>query len=146
MVQAGQRLVAGRIPGERIATDVSTSDSSDFTDTEIEVQSVTAALVEGRTYTVVLDTSISGDTVDDEVGVRIREDAVSGSFVQNRRSYVSSSTSSFGDYVRVQGEYTATSTGDKTFIATATRISGAGTSSRHGSSSSPSYMYVDYIR
>lgn len=141
---AGQQLTAGRVPGERIATTTETSDSSTFTTTETELLSATAALVSGRTYRVRGVFNLESSTGSDEVRVRLREDDTSGTLLQSGDREVPTS-SSFGYLTLMESEYTASATGDKTFVITGVRSSGSGTDKRGSSSARPAYLYVDYI-
>lgn len=129
----------------RIATSIETSDSSTFTTTETQVQSVTAALVSGRTYKVTFDTALATDNSGDLGTAIIREDNVSGQALQNRRVDLAGITT-LGFPVHVEVEFTASSSGNKTFSGSMDRINGSGNLYRVGSSVRPSYMYVDYVR
>lgn len=145
MTTAGQQLIAGRIPGERIATAIETSDSSTFTTGDTEVASLTAALVSGRTYRVRFSggfvSTVSGDIV---LG-RIREDTSAGTVLQEKNRNIGT-TSGAGEGFEFEAEYTAVSTGSKTFVVTSVRNGGTGTLHRDGAAVRPSYFYVDYIR
>lgn len=146
MSSAGQQLLAGRIPGERIETSIATADGSDFTTTETDLMSVTAPLVSGRTYRVVFHGAIRSDTTGTEtVLVRIREDSTVGNQLQTRQ-FELPLNSSIGFGVHVEVEFTASSTGNKTFVATGDRNAGTGTYALDANSSQPAYLYVDYIR
>ncbi|MFW6091370.1 MAG: hypothetical protein ACODAF_05795 [Actinomycetota bacterium] len=137
----------GNVPGQRIATEVLTSDSSTFTNTEVELMSVTAALVEGRTYAVVGRARFGSTNGGDDIVARLREDDVNGDLLQHAQIEQPSSTSSlgFGPLV-VYAEYTAGSTGDKTFALTGDRNFGSGDCRLDATSAAPAYLYVDYIR
>ena len=142
---AGQIAEAGRIPGERIATTEVTSSSSTFTTTEIDVASVTAPLVSGRTYLVYFDGAFNTSTTGDIVRGRLREDNTTGSVRQTRDTPAMTSGATVEPLI-MQAEYTAVSTGDKTFVATAVRLTGTGTPNLQAASGFPSFLWVDYTR
>ena len=145
MSSAGFQLVAGRIPGERIATTSTTSDSSTFTTTEAEVLSVTAALVDGRTYRVRAHCRWASSVAGDRVIGRIRQDSVTGSEVTSA-NVIADTTATNGWPMMIEAEYTATATGDKTFVVGGVRASGTGNCYMVAASNRPGYLYVDYIR
>lgn len=145
MSSAGQQFVAGRIPGERIATARATSDSSTNSDgTEYQVMSVTASLVSGRSYRVRFCGSIQADAAADMIA-RIREDDINGTQLQAGQIIVNTS-SSVGFWVTIESdEFTAPSTADKTFVATLDRNSGSAVTNLHATVGQPAKLYVDYI-
>ena len=146
MSSAGFQLVAGRIPGERVATSILTSDSSGFTTTETTIQSVTGVpVVSGRTYRVRAHFTLQSTNAGDVATVRIRADNTSGALVQ---SGITDGlvTGSLGPRITIEGEFVATTTESKTFVLTGVRLSGSGTINRDASASNPSYLYVDFIR
>lgn len=144
MSSAGFKLVAGRIPGERIATTTRSASSSAVTTTETEIDSVDALLVSGRTYRVRWVFSFTVSTATDHHLGRIREDSSSGTQIQARRLSAVTTQQSYPGMIEV--EYTATASGSKTFSATFQRSGGAGSITSHSASDNPSYLYVDYIR
>lgn len=149
----GQPLVIGviasapdRIPGERIATEIITSDSSTTDDgNELQVASITAAVVSGRTYRVKICGAIGSDTAGDRTQIHIREDNTSGNLIQNQNVYVID-TSSFGSQFCIEAEYTADATEGKTFVVTLELNNGTGPVHLEAASTRPAYLYVDYIR
>lgn len=142
---AGTQYVDGRIPGQRIATTIETSDSSTFTTTATTVMSVTASLVSGRTYRIRAICQFESDTAGDLVVGRIQEDDSSGTQLSHAQTEIVNA-SSIGYTIVTEAEYTAASTGNKTFVLTGDRNGGSGTLFRGASSVRPSYLYVDYIR
>lgn len=145
MSSAGQLLVAGRIPGERIATSVDTADSATFTTIETVVGTVTAALVGGRTYRVRWVGSAQSTVADTGFLARIREDSLTGVLLVERTVWVATTTSS-GVPADIEVEYAAVASGNKTFVATGAQNGGTGTLHADGLSTRPRYLYVDYIR
>lgn len=143
MSSAGQQLVAGRIPGERIATVVQTSDSTLFT-AETLVMSIEAPLVIGRTYRVTADLIGAGSVAGDNTLWRIRQDLLAGTQMQQRQRDIPST--GFGWLVRMEAEFTATATAAKTFVVTGERLTGTGNIRIEAAADRPAYLYVDYIR
>ena len=145
MAFAGQIAVAGRIPGELIASSVSTSDSATFTTTETTVLSVTAPLVSGRTYRVIFFGKFAS-TVAGDIGVaRIREDNSTGP--ERQSDYLDFNTASLtiGYSCYMEFEYQASSTGNKTFVVTGVRNTGTGTLRLEAAGHRPSYLRVEYV-
>ena len=142
MSSAGQQLIANRIPGERIATTVATSNSANVT-TEAITDTVVAALVSGRTYKISFRCSVTGGAAERAL-IRIREDNVSGTVLQTFRVQITVATN-YGA-PPVEAEYTAVSTGNKTFVATLQRETAVANTFRTGNATQPVYLYVDYIR
>lgn len=144
MSSAGQQLVAGRIPGERIATTRTTADSATFTTTTTAVMTVVAPLVTGRTYWVRAVYRWQSTVAGDNVTGAIREDSVTGTIIQTNVSNVQLTGSLISMQV-METQFTAVSTGNKTFILAGVRFTGSGTINLDASSPSPSFLYVDYI-
>jgi hypothetical protein len=142
---AGQKLVAGRVPGERIATDIDTADSGTFTTTETVVSSVVAALVSGRTYRVRWVGGCVTTVANDVYLCRLREDSLVGTALMERNRVIGT-TSASGEALECEVEYTAVATGNKTFVSTGVRNGGTGTLHADATASRPRYLYVDYIR
>jgi hypothetical protein len=145
-VLAGETIIAGKVPGERIATDIVTSNSGGIGSTETVIQTVTAALVSGRTYRVTSDFGYQVSTVGagDDWSIKIREDNLTGTQIQARRAHANNTASSMPFHIEV--EYTAVSTGNKTFVVTADLSGGAGLINLIALADQPAYFYVDYIR
>ena len=143
---AGLRAEAGRIPGERIATTIATSDSSTFTTSETQIMSVTASVVTGRIYRLRFVGRLSTTTAGDQGVARLRETNTSGTELQ---SAVVDSTNTSGTLgtnpLLMEVEWTASSTGSQTWIASAFRNSGSGTWHMEAGSNRPNYLYLDYI-
>lgn len=143
MSSAGFQLVAGRIPGERIAGTLRTSSVGTFTTTETIVDTVTAALVSGRTYGVWVFNQTQSSVAGDAVGCKIREDNVSGTILANQRQEMSDSGAGYG--VAQYVEYTASATANKTFVATQVRSTGTGNITAAGSANQQANIYVEYV-
>lgn len=148
MTSAGSQLIAGRIPGERIATSIETSDSATFTTTETEIMSVTAAVVIGRTYRIRGVGRLDSTVDNDDVALFVREDSLAGSAltVDLVELNAENQDTSGQQWTPLEVEWTASSTGLKTFVISAQRNSGSGSIRRRAGSDRPAYLYVDYIR
>lgn len=144
MVLAGETIIAGRVPGERIATDIATTDSAGITNIETVVQSVTAAVVTGRIYKVTVETEGASTEANHRLFWKIREDDVAGNALMFQRQFVPTAANYPARISSV--EYTADATEDKTFVVTLVREVSPGTVHRDASPTSPSYLYVDYVR
>lgn len=145
-VFAGQSAIAGKMPGERIATDIDVSDSATFTTTETTVQSVTADLVSGRIYGIHFYGHANSSVGTDHVVFRIREDNSTGTELQSDVVGVDGSTT-LGTKSELYAEYTAVATGSKTFVVAGIRTAAStGNCFLEAGSNRPSYLYVDYIR
>jgi hypothetical protein len=142
---AGETIIAGKIPGERIATNIDAADSSNFTTTEVTLASVTAAVVIGRTYRVVFHGSFASSVAGDALFVRIREDSLAGNQLQST-AFTIDTTTGVGWKNTLEAEYTADATEDKTFKLTGIRAGGTGNCRLEAASDHPAYLYVDYIR
>lgn len=143
MPAAGETIIAGRVPGERIATAIRTASSVSFTTTETVLDTVVAAVVDGRTYRVSWSVDLASTVTDDVARIRIREDSLTGQ-VLNLTNIVCRAGRDIG--FTLEAEYTADATEDKTLVATCHRQDGTGTLTSNALSSEPIYLYVDYIR
>jgi hypothetical protein len=143
MSSAGQKLVAGRVPGERIATNINTANTGAITTEAVTDTIANAPLVSGRTYRIKFVGSIQGGAAE-RVLVRIREDNVSGTVLNTFRVGIPSATN-YGA-PPIEAEYTAVATGNKTFVITMQRETAVATTLRVGNATQPAYAYVDYIR
>lgn len=146
----GSMLVIGAVAqtstdsvSSRVATTPRTSNSAAVT-SETLIDSVTASLVSGRTYKVRWEAKLNSTVASDTAFFRIRENNLAGAQLQNTR--VLMGPTGTGYPAAVEAEYTAVATGDKTFVGTLARASGTGDVSVPASSSTPVYLYVDYIR
>lgn len=121
-----------------------TANSSGFTTTEVVLDTITASLVAGTTYRIIWDgavSSTSGSAAEAFRG-RIRETNVSGTAWQVRTYPLPVANTSFG--TRLEAEYTAVATGDKTFVATGVRLpAGAGTLTSSAAADNPTLFRVE---
>jgi hypothetical protein len=144
MPAAGETIIAGRVPGERIATDIEISNSGNITTTETQVQSVTAPVVIGRTYKVTWSVRVNSSVAADDITLRVREDTVSGNILVTET--LDLDVVNREPRLVLEVEYTADATEDKTFSATLVRTAGSGNVILNAASTVPAYLYVDYIR
>jgi hypothetical protein len=144
MPLAGETIIAGKVPGERVATDIETTDSTPgITTTEAVVHTVVAPVVNGRTYRVRWHGDLASSAAADVFFVKIREDSLTGNTLDFRR-YYSPGANNFPYSTEV--EYTADATEDKTFVLTLVRSSGSGSGRLDAGTLNPAFFYVDYIR
>lgn len=144
MVLAGETAEAGRVPGERLDTDIITADTANVDTTETVLASVAAPVVQGRTYKIVFDGAVQLSVADDQFLVHIREDSVTGTQIGSRR--VTAASTNVNQPFHFEGEYTAAATGTKTIVLTFERVSGTGTIHIDAGLSNPSYFYIEYNR
>jgi hypothetical protein len=127
MAHAGDRLVAGRIPGEWIGGIQVTLDSATFTTTEVVVMAVQVPVMSGRTYDVIANAGFASDVDDDLVLTRLNQDSLVGATFQRDYIEVAGAGSTARGFKAVlRGTYTATVTENKTFVVTADRLLGTG--------------------
>lgn len=144
MSSAGQRLVAGRVPGERIATATEAADSSGITTTETAIATVVAPVVAGRTYGIGLMMYVGTDTAGQSVLIKVRSGSTVGTEIGGAQ-FKTASDSAVGDPVKLEWEHTAAATGDLTLVATLVRNGGAGTVRREAASTRPLILSVNYL-
>jgi hypothetical protein len=143
MPSAGDPIILAKMPGFRVATTTSTSDSSTFTTTETEVLSVTASLIDGVTYKVRGNLKLASSVANDTVTGRIREDSGSGTELQQDVGEIVNTTT--GVTINMQAEYTASATGNKTFVVTGVRSTGTGNIRREAATNRPAVLYVEVL-
>jgi len=141
---SGFQLTAGRIPGEQIALNTETTDSSNWTTTETQTDAVTAPLVIGRTYRIRYFGGVVSTVANDVALIRIRENNTSGTALAERNFSIPS-TSSGGYACALEARYTALATANKTFVATGVRNGGTGTHHADGTTVRTRLLYVEYI-
>lgn len=142
---AGQIATAGRIPGERIATEKVTSDSADFTTTETTVISVDAAVISGRTYGVWFHGRFGASASDNWVIARTYTDATQESSMEINARPTGQPTTAAGQGMNIYWEFTAASTATVTVSVTGQRTGGSGNVFLEASSSRPAFLFVDYV-
>lgn len=144
MPAAGDTIVVATVPGSRIATTEITSDSAAITTTETVVLTVVAPLVIGRIYQVRAAFNFALSVATDTFDARIREDSLTGG--QRRRIVLHAGSVASFHYVEMETEYTADATESKTIVVTLDRLAGTGNITMQAASSTPAYLYVNYIR
>lgn len=144
MPSAGDIITVPTSPGARIATTEVTSDSSTFTTTETQVMSVTAPLIDGHVYHVRANPGFQSNASGDNIRGSLREDTASGPELDGSVVPVNGSSTQKHPCL-VEADYTATATGNKTFVVTGTRVSGSGTCRLEAAANRRSYLTVDHI-
>lgn len=130
---------------QRITTEIIDSNSGMFTTTAVQVASITAPLISGLTYRVTFDGAFDTTVTGDIVRARIFEDNTSGTQLQVRDT-ASMNAAGLVTGLRMEVEFEAVSTGNKTFVVTGERDAGSGNIILSAHSTFPTYLYVDYIR
>jgi hypothetical protein len=142
---AGQQLVAGRIPGERIGKTTVTSDSATFT-AETVVMTLVIPTVVGRTYEIWAWVTLSSTVDNDDVRAVIREDSISGSLLQESNWELTMDLQSTRGMSEVLvADYTADATENKTFVVTGTQAAGTGVIRLEASGNKPSSIWANYV-
>lgn len=142
-------FVAGAVdriyPRSRIATAVRDTNSAAFT-AETVTDTVTASLIEGLTYTVNSFTLTRSSVAGDRNLIRIREDSLTGN--QLRAAAIVMPAAGAGTDFPLYQEvlYTATATGDKTFVLTGGRAAGSGSITHTAGTTNPVYLYVELVQ
>lgn len=130
-------------PGQRIATTTRTDNSAVFT-AETVLDTVTASLISGKTYKIVYYNRLFKSVADGIARFRIREDDIVGTELAITQLYTATVINqSFPTYMEVL--YTATVTGDKTFVGTGSRQTGTGNLTAQAAATAPTYLYVEYV-
>ena len=135
--------VSAHFPGERIATTTRTSASAAFT-AETLLDSVTANLVIGRIYRIVWHGRAQSTVADGYARARIREDSLTGTQLQLAQ-VITSPAAAQSFPLMMETQFTAISTGSKTFVATMARQAGTGNVSSFAATDTPTYLYVEYV-
>lgn len=130
----------------RVGTTVITADSSTFTTTAVEVASITVSLVTGRVYRVSAHIAWQSTVTGDAVRCRIREDNNSGTLLNSEEVVIGLSGTTSGYFTHVVAEYTAVSTGSKTFSVSGDQENGTGNCRMEHTTDRPGYVTVDFIR
>jgi hypothetical protein len=128
----------------RIQTTTRTTTSATFTTTETSINTVVAALENGKTYQIRWVTEGRSSVAADTAKFRLREDTVSGTILQAVNTALPVASTDFQAVLEV--EYTAVATGNKTFVGTCARNSGTGNVSVSATANEPHYLYVEYLR
>lgn len=140
---SGDKLT-NEVIATRVATNPVTASSSTFTNTEVSLATVTAYLIDGKRYLVKYPARFSVATAAQLVTARLREDTVSGTQLQAAQVYCHS-TDSVGFDLPIEVEYTATVTGNKTFVFTGQRNGGSGNVTMLAAASSTRCLTVTLI-
>ena len=117
----------------------STSDSGTVTTTETTTMTLVAPLENGKTYQISAYARISSSVAADVVVTRIRLTNSSGTQIQGGQVECST-TSTTGYSNSLYTEYTASATGDQTFVFTIVRGGGTGNIIHRAASTAPGYL------
>lgn len=147
-VFAGDEVLAADINEliDRQNTTIFTGDSSTWGGTESgAVMSITFAAIAGAKYKIILEARISTDVALDASVMRFREDNSTGTVLQFGEVYLPTTSANAWTF-HMYGEWTATTTGNKTIVVTGQRLIGTGTAHRiRASGIAPAYLFVDRI-
>lgn len=127
----------------RVGTTLRTSAVGTFT-AETITDTVTFSQVSGRTYGIFWFSQTQSSVGADQVGIKIREDNVSGTILTNQRA-PTLTTSGVAYPVAQYAEYTAGSTGSKTIVGTQVRSSGTGNITAGASANQQAVIFVFYV-
>jgi hypothetical protein len=144
MVLAGETVIAGKVPGQRIASMTPRTSTSSTVTTEAVIDTVVAPVVAGRIYKVTWDGRLSSTVAADDARLRIREDSVSGNVLMDVVWDLALTGRTPRSHLEV--EYEADATEDKTLVFTLEEFAGSGNLTAIASASAPTYLYADYIR
>lgn len=146
---AGRKVKAEDINklGRVNQTDATSDSSSTSGTTELSIDQVTVDVVAGRRYKVAWQMSFAGTTTSDSFLVRLREGSGTSGLQMIYACPIVPAVSGNQATIRVllQAEWTASSTGSKTFTGTLQRNSGTGTAQAAGATTNPRCLSVDYV-
>jgi hypothetical protein len=136
----GRATVSGLRPHLHVGTTANTASSGTYTAVETITDSITVAVVSGRTYEIMHTGGWRSTVAADVQDTWIREDNVAGTVRQRNRLAMPTASGTIQGIMRTF--WTAGASGNKTFVVTGQRYSGTGTCSRYGSASIPSHLTV----
>jgi hypothetical protein len=120
-----------------------TATSASFT-AETVVDSVTATLVNGRRYRITWMGKIQSTVADGYARCRIREDSILGT--QRQSGQLPTNVAANQSFeLAMTARYTATASGNKTFVFTAQRQAGTGNLSSFADPTAPTYFWVEPV-
>jgi len=123
---------------------VNTTNSSNYTTTEIVTDTLTTTIVTGKRYRLVHDAPYQSTVAGDNSLVRIREDNLTGTQLQIYRFNIALAATDCAGHC--EALFTAAATGAKTFVITNVRSGGTGTLSRRGSATTPSNFTIQNVK
>lgn len=141
----GQRLTAD-LMNQNFQGTTTTITAATATSSTVETvwATWTASVISGQTYEIEAMYSVKTSVAGDGSLERIREDSLTGNQLQGVTVPLPG-TISGGNPAYIRAEYTAASTGTKTFVLTAIRNGGTGVHNLQASSSSPATFRVQPI-
>lgn len=138
---AGDRITADRDSTYAGEPEIREVNSSAFTTTETEVDTITVPVVEGRRYKVVWRPAFFSTVANDHVRGILREDSLTGTAIQTVNITTPIGGQAFP--MTLEAFHTAAATGDKTFVGSGDRIAGTGNITAQASSTNPTLLYVE---
>lgn len=136
----GRATVGGLYPHLQVGTTYNNTSSGTFTAAETITDSITVAVVAGRTYQIEHTGSWRSTVANDVIDSWIHEDNLAGTILQRNRAAIPTASGAKQETLRTQ--WTAGASGNKTFVVSGQRYSGTGTCSRYGSGTIRSYLTV----
>lgn len=127
----------------RVGENLNTASTGTFTTTETITDSITINLISGKEYELLFDGNFNSSVANDAVQVKLREDNVTGT--ELNETSVGLPVNSLWFRGTVVGIYTAVATGAKTLVATGKRVSGTGNITRQGGATLPSLLRVNQV-
>jgi hypothetical protein len=129
----------------RVAATELTTNSATWTSSESSALiSVTASLINGWTYKIWATMKVNSTVAADLAFMRLREDTSAGTQDDGANLYIGT-TNGNGFVVALYAEYTASATGNKTWVVTGSRSAGTGTQGIVCSVNRPCFLAVDRI-
>lgn len=121
---------------------ISVTASGTFT-AETTVDSITAPLIDGGVYEVRYVGTFSSSVAADKVSGRLYDTNTAGTKLYDTTQVVVATNSQIT--LLLEAEFTATATGNRTFIVTGTRFSGTGNITRQAAATLPARLSVRRI-
>lgn len=142
---AGDPILASDV-NTRIAITSLTADSVATVGTTESgaLHSVAGTLISGTTYRIRWIGNVSASVAGDCYFIRIRQDTATGTQIGQAQNYCDT-TSNVGFTTLVEAEYTAVSTGAKTFVVTVTRNDGTGVGNIRAVVGRPALLSIEKI-
>lgn len=129
----------------RVATGTATASSSTWTTGDTQLITATGTVVAGQTYKINCIMNIQASPAGDTLICRIREDTITGNQIDGKL-LTPASAGGTGYPINLYAEWTASTTGSKTFVASAQRSTGTASTYRLiATSQEVSFLIVDRL-
>lgn len=139
---AGERIVADKLSTYTGEPVVRETNVGTFTTTRTILDTISVPVVNGRRYKIVWDGEFQSTVAGDLVRAQIHDGAATtDTVIQLRQPYLGVANQAIP--VIMQCYFTATATGNETFVATAARLSGTGNILAIANANSPTLFYVE---